>query len=146
MSVRRISRECAAQFLYQHDVCGLQQPELTKALENFWALRELVDPVKDFAEELINGVLQKRLELDEKIKAYTDNWDLDRIAKVDLCVLRVAVFEMLFRDDIPPVVSINEAIEIAKRFSTEDSGRFVNGILDRLRQDLMRPARQAAGV
>jgi transcription antitermination protein NusB len=146
MSVRRISRECAAQFLYQHDACGLQQPELIKALENFWASRELVDPVKVFAEELIHGALLKKSEVDEKIKGYTENWDLDRIAKVDLCVLRVAVYEMLFRDDIPPVVSINEAIEIAKRFSTEDSGRFVNGILDRLRQDLMRPSRQAAGV
>ena len=146
MSSRRISRECAAQFLYQQDVCALSPQELEKALEGFWSLRELVDPVKVFSEELIRGVLSKRAEIDEKIKGYADNWDMDRIAKVDLSVLRMAVYEMLFRDDIPPVVSINEAIEIAKRFSTEDSGRFVNGVLDRVRKDLLRPSRQSAGV
>ncbi len=146
MSSRRISRECAAQFLYQQDANVLPEPELVKALEGFWSLREITDPVKVFGEELIRGVLAKRKEVDEKIKSHADNWDFDRIAKVDLSVLRLAVYELLFREDIPPVVSINEAIEIAKRFSTEESGRFVNGILDRVRKDLLRPSRQSAGV
>ena len=145
MSTRRISRECAAQFLYQQDACALAEEELEKALEGFWSLRDNVDPVKPFAEELIRGVLLKRAEVDEKIKSHADNWDFNRIAKVDLSILRLAVYELLYREDIPPVVSINEAIEIAKRFSTEESGRFVNGILDRVRKDLLRPSRQSAG-
>ncbi len=146
MSTRRISRECAAQFLYQQDACNLPGEELEKALLGFWSLREITEPVKAFGEELIRGVLSKRTEVDAKIRSHADNWDFDRIAKVDLSVLRLAVYEMLFREDIPPVVSINEAIEIAKRFSTEESGRFVNGILDCIRKDLLRPSRQSAGV
>ena len=71
----------------------------------------------------------------------TQNWELDRIAAVDRNVLRLAIYEMMFRDDVPPVVSINEAIEIAKKFSTKESGKFVNGILDRIRKELPRPAR-----
>jgi transcription antitermination protein NusB len=146
MSIRRIGRECAAQFLYQHDSCRLQATELEAALENFWPLRELAAPAKEFANELIRGVLLHLGEVDAKIKSCADNWDFDRIAKVDLSVLRLGVFEMIFRDDIPPVVTINEAIEIAKRFSTEESGRFVNGILDRVRKDTLRPARQSAAL
>ena len=142
--MRRIGRECAVQFLYQYTGKG-EKGELDNALELFWPMREITDGAKGFAEELIRGVLPKVPAVDEKIKAYAENWGIERIAAVDLAILRLAVFEMLFRDDIPPVVSINEGIEIAKRFSSEESGRFVNGILDRVRKDLLRPARQAAG-
>ena len=143
MSARRIGRECAVQFLYQH--LPSKGQNLEEALSLFWPLREITEPVRSFGEELIRGVLVNLPAIDEKVKAYTENWDMDRIAAVDLAVIRLGVYEMLFRDDIPPVVSINEAIEIAKRFSSEESGRFVNGILDRVRKDLLRPARQAAG-
>ncbi len=143
MSARRIGRECAVQFLYQH--LPAKGQNLEEALALFWPLREITEPVRLFGEELIRGVLVNLPAIDEKVKAYTENWDMDRIAAVDLAVIRLGVYEMLFRDDIPPVVSINEAIEIAKRFSSEESGRFVNGILDRVRKDLLRPARQAAG-
>ncbi|HEY8965480.1 MAG TPA: transcription antitermination factor NusB [Candidatus Methylacidiphilales bacterium] len=143
MSLRRIGRECAVQFLYQHHVDAGTSHE--KALELFWSLREVEGPTREFAETIIRGVYANLPKVDEKIKAYAENWDFERIAAVDLAILRVAGYEMLCRDDIPPVVSINEAIEIAKRFSSEESGRFVNGILDRVRKDLLRPARHAAG-
>jgi transcription antitermination factor NusB len=85
--------------------------------------------------------LEHREELDLKLQKYIRNWDMKRMAVVDRNVLRMAVYELFFREDIPPVVSLNEAIEIAKRFSTKDSGKFVNGILDRVRQDILRPSR-----
>ena len=97
--------------------------------------------MQKFAEPLIRGVLEHRAELDEIIRKYAENWELHRIANVDRNILRLAIFEMQHREDIPPVVSINEAVEIAKKFSTQDSGRFVNGILDKVKGELMRPAR-----
>jgi transcription antitermination factor NusB len=86
-------------------------------------------------------VLEKKEELDLKLQKYLRNWDLTRMAVVDRNVLRMAIFELYYREDIPPVVSLNEAIEIAKRFSTRESGKFVNGLLDRIRQDILRPSR-----
>ena len=86
-------------------------------------------------------MLEHRDAIDEHIKLHAKNWDFHRIAAVDRNIMRLAIFEMLHREDIPPVVSINEAVDIAKKFSTEDSGKFVNGILDKVRSQLMRPAR-----
>jgi N utilization substance protein B len=83
-------------------------------------------------------------EIDDRIRKYSDNYDFHRISAVDRNVLRLAIHEMLHRDDIPPVVSINEAIELAKTFGGPDSSRFVNGILDRVKDDLTRPLREAA--
>jgi len=141
---RRQARECAIQFLYQFDLSG---GEFGESLAAFWhALPdECSADAKKFAEELIRGTVGKRTEIDEKIRKYTEHWELQRIAAVDRNILRLAMYEMLFRDDIPPVVSINEAVDIAKKFSTQESGSFVNGILDRLRGDLTRPARTPAG-
>jgi N utilization substance protein B len=140
---RRLARELAVQFLYQSDLSG-DSPE--EALPLFWQTQDDVsDTGRKFAEELIRGVVERRTVIDEKIAKYTENWDLPRIAAVDRNILRLAIYEMLYRDDIPPVVSINEAVDIAKKFSTHESGAFVNGILDRLKADLTRPARTAAG-
>jgi N utilization substance protein B len=97
--------------------------------------------VRLFADPLIKGVLEHRDEADELIKKHAKNWELHRIAAVDRNILRLAIYEMLHRDDIPPVVSINEAVDIAKKFSTQDSGKFVNGILDKIKGELLRPAR-----
>jgi N utilization substance protein B len=83
-------------------------------------------------------------EIDERITRYCENYEFRRISAVDRNVLRLGIFEMFYRDDIPPVVSINEAIELAKEFGGPDSGRFVNGILDRVKGDLSRPLREAA--
>ena len=86
-------------------------------------------------------MLENLKDIDETISEQVKNWDMDRIAKVDRNILRLAIYELLHREEIPPVVSINEAIDIAKKFSTEKSGRFVNGILDKVKTKLMRPSR-----
>jgi N utilization substance protein B len=163
MGMRRQARERAIQFLFQHD---LNPPEdLQGDLSHFWqsqqqaALAEEKGPatwgektesappsvdeaaMQLFADELIRGALEKRTEVDELIQRHAKNWDMRRMAAVDRNILRLAVYEMLFRNDIPPVVSINEAVDIAKKFSTQDSGKFVNGILDKIRGEVMRPAR-----
>src|SRR6266496_3954669 len=163
MGKRREARERAVQFLFQHD---LNPPEdLKAALEQFWQTQraaaiaedkgtahwgqpvELPPPTSDeaavrlFADPLISGALEHRLEADALISKHAKNWELHRIAAVDRNILRLAIYEMLHRDDIPPVVSINEAVDIAKKFSTQDSGKFVNGILDKVKSELLRPAR-----
>jgi len=163
MGKRREARERAIQFLFQHD---LNPPgDLEAALTEFWESQqaasiagdkgsatwgqpiELPPPtaeeaaVRLFAEPLIRGALEHRDEVDDVIKKHAKNWELHRIAVVDRNILRLAIFEMLHREDIPPVVSINEAVDIAKKFSTQDSGKFVNGILDKVKGELMRPAR-----
>ena len=138
---RRLGRELAVQFLYQFDLNG---GTLDEALPLFWQTQSGVnDAVRAFAEELVGGCLLHREVIDQKIQKYTEHWELPRIAAVDRNILRLAIYEMICRDDIPPVVSINEAVDIAKRYSTRESGAFVNGILDRLRTDLTRPARTA---
>jgi N utilization substance protein B len=144
MGTRRQGRECAVQFLYQFDLNPTEYR--VRAWAGFWKMTDATPATRTFAEGLANGVLDKVPILDEKIKALADNWDLNRLAVVDRNILRLAIYEMCFRDDIPPVVSINEAIEIAKRFSTEDSGKFVNGILDEVKKELLRPARHATGA
>ena len=97
--------------------------------------------MRTFAEPMIRGAIEHRAAIDEQIKKYAANWELHRIAAVDRSILRLAIYEMLYRDDIPPIVSINEAVDIAKKFSTQDSGKFVNGILDKIRGEILRPAR-----
>jgi N utilization substance protein B len=143
MGLRRDGREAAVQFLYQVDTH--KPADVEKALEEFWRQNDAKQNVRDFANDLLRGTLEKKAEIDAKIASLADNWDFGRLAVVDRNILRLALYEMLFRTEIPPVVSINEAIEIAKKFSTAESGKFVNGLLDRVKKDLLRPARQAAG-
>jgi len=143
MGLRRDGREAAIQFLYQVD--SYKPAQLEEALAAFWKQNEIKPNVRDFANDLLKGVLPKLPEVDAKIRTLADNWDFERLAMVDRNILRLAVYEMLFRPEIPPVVSINEAIEIAKKFSSAESGAFVNGLLDRVKKELLRPARQAAG-
>lgn len=87
---------------------------------------------RDFAEELATGVVKNRAAIDEIISEKSKNWSISRIAKVDLNILRMAIYELLFRSDIPRNVTINEAIEVAKKFGTEDSSAFINGLLDEI--------------
>ena len=143
MGLRRDAREAAVQFLYQLDTH--KPADVEKALEEFWRQNDAKQNVRDFANDLLRGTLEKKAEIDTKIASLADNWDFARLAVVDRNILRLALYEMLFRTEIPPVVSINEAIEIAKKFSSAESGKFVNGLLDRVKKDLLRPARQAAG-
>jgi N utilization substance protein B len=163
MGKRREARERAVQFLFQHDLNPRE--DLDAALNEFWESQRAAAIAEDkgranwnepvvlpppttaeaemrlFSEPLIRGTLQFRDEVDVHIKKHVKNYDFNRIAPVDRNVLRLAIYEMLHRDDIPPVVSINEAVDIAKKFSTEESGKFVNGILDKVKAELMRPAR-----
>jgi N utilization substance protein B len=163
MGKRREARERAVQFLFQHDLNPGQ--DLPAAMEHFWESQRAAaiagekgaatwgQPVelppatadelaiREFADPLIRGTLEHRDEADALITKLAKNWELHRIAAVDRNILRLAIYEMLHREDIPPVVSINEAVDIAKKFSTQDSGKFVNGILDKVKGELMRPAR-----
>lgn len=143
MGTRHESREIALQFLYQQDAASRYPVARPEAWKAFWNMQECSEGARPFAEDLANGVLDHKEAIDTKISAYAQNWEIHRIAVVDRNILRLAIFELLFRDDIPPVVSINEAIELAKKYSTEDSGRFVNGMLDRVKMDLSRPLRTA---
>lgn len=139
---RRENRMCAVQFLYQWE---LNKPEqLNDAVRVFIKSQELSLDYYAFAEELIYGTLEHIDQVDAEIKAYAANWSFERIAKVDLSVLRLAIFELLKRRDIPPIVSINEAIELGKIFSTPDSKRFINGILDQMKNKIDRPLRSAS--
>jgi len=113
-------------------------------MEEFWDFCPAKPRVREFAQPLIDGMVAHLPEIDDRIRKYCENYEFRRISAVDRNVLRLAIFEMLFREDIPPVVSINEAIELAKTFGGPDSGRFVNGILDRVKDDLTRPLREAA--
>jgi len=140
VSGRRQTREWIFQFLFQLDF----NPEIPDvALADFWKDKNLVEREKQYAEEIIKGVMQHRDELDERISRYAKDWDSERLGAVERTVMRMALFEMLYREDVPPVVSINEAVHFAKDFSSFKSGRFVNGVLDRIRKDIDRPARTA---
>ena len=140
---RHDSRVAAMQFLFSWET--QRHPDMVTALFDFFAERPQPRDYYSFAEELIHGVIRDLALVDEVIGKYAKNWAFARIARVDLAVLRVAVFELLRRTDIPPVVSINEAVDLAKEFSTEDSKRFVNGILDSYKEELGRDPRKAEG-
>ena len=125
---RRKAREFALQILFQLDI-RKDKPTAT-ILKRFWAEHDVDDEVQAFTEEIIKGTYKHLAAINEKIHACAKNWSIDRMAAVDRNVLRMAVYEILYRADIPTSVTINEAIEIAKKFGTDDSGSFVNGILD----------------
>lgn len=140
MSKRREGREAAIQYLHQLDIHGDRAADLRN---DFWALREAPEKVRGFAEELIKGVNQHIGELDERLNRFLQNFKLDRLNVVDRNILRLAVYEMFHCMETPPVVAINEAIEAAKKFGGEDSGGFVNGVLDQIKTELNRPLRDA---
>lgn len=133
---RTRAREIALQALFCGDIVEGMAGDTAKDVVRY---AEAHPDVKAFAQELALGVLGRIAEVDRLIAAAADNWDIQRLAVVDRNVLRLAVYELLARDDIPAAVSINEAIELSKRFSTAQSGGFVNGILDRVRKDLGLP-------
>jgi len=143
MRKRTRAREAALQALYQWEVRGEAfEAELEAFLAEWAPDREAAD----FARELVLGCRMWREELDRVISAAARHWSLDRMARVDRNILRLAAYELLYREDIPPKVAINEAVDLAKKFSTADSGAFVNGILDRIKPgDSDARARDAPG-
>ena len=129
MGLRREGRELAMQMLYAQDTL---QGNLRDTLRGF---REGVDAgerIREFAEALVQGVMEHREEIDQAIVTRSKNWSLSRMPRVDLNIMRIAAYELMFKRDIPKKVSINEAIEIAKKFGDKESPAFVNGILDEL--------------
>lgn len=138
MRKRTAGREYALQALYQ---IHITQNSAEDVLKDFWENHEEVDgESREFTEQLVTGTVEHLTHLDEVIKKYAENWNLDRMAVVDRNILRLAAYELLYAADIPPKVSINEAVNLAKKFSQGDSGKFVNGILDRISHSEELPA------
>jgi N utilization substance protein B len=130
MGKRRKGREVALQFLYQLDLHGAGDPAPHE--DEFWGRHPVDRDTRSFAESLVRGSKQHQRETDQLITQYAEHWDLERMAVVDRNILRLAVHELLWQPDVPPKVAINEAIELAKKFGTAESSRFINGLLDRI--------------
>lgn len=133
MGSRRRSREMAIQVLYQVDMARCS---IAEALRIFCEHFDAPQSIRTFAVELIKGVHDHLAEIDTIIRRFSEHWRLERMPTVDRNVLRLAVFELLHREDIPAKVSINEAIDLGKKFGAMDSGAFINGVLDRIRLHL----------
>ena len=129
MGVRRAAREAALQALYQHDMTSDADAE--RAVP-FWAHFQGPDDVRRFAHELVDGVESNRERIDAMIADSAEHWRISRLSKVDLNLLRLGTYELMERPEIPASVTLNEAVEIARRFGGEDSAAFVNGVLDHI--------------
>jgi len=138
MGKRRLSRELTLKFLYQYDVFPEEDKDLNyfdKQLDAFLITQEVIKDkeVKEFFIILARGVCDNIESIDELISKYSDNWKISRISKIDINILRVAIYEMLNLSNIPHPVTINEAVDIAKKYGNNESGSFINGIVDRVR-------------
>ena len=133
MGARRRGRERAVQILYEWAITGR---DLDRLLDLFWRARDDRDDVRSFAELLVSGVAQGPDHLDSLINHQAENWRPERISTVDRSILRVGVYELLNQPDTPPAVVLDEAVELAKRFSAPEAGPFVNGVLDGIRRRL----------
>lgn len=142
-SIRRQNRIAAMQFLYMWDVNS--SDNLNESLCLFFESQDKPRDYYNFSESLIQGAIENLNTIDQNIQEHAQNWTFSRIAKTDLAILRLAIYELLFRNDIPPIVSINEAIDLAKIFSDKESKRFINGILDKVKGKLQRPLRSPNG-
>jgi len=139
---RRRSRELALQLLYQNDLAGTSPEEMFEWTEEYV---EAPIEVKEFASRLVQGTLSRRDELDEKLSERSEHWRLGRMPAVDRNLLRMSLYELLYEDETPDAVVIDEAVEIAKKFSTPSSGPFVNGVLDGIRRATFGEAGAARG-
>lgn len=141
MGKRRKARELALMILYELE---FRPGEVKAILESFWQGHSVPEDVRAFTESLVRGTVETGPELDRQIAAHAAHWSLARIALVERNILRLAAYELLYRDDIPERVAINEAIELAKLYGSQESGAFVNGILDQIRLSLRPPQRAPA--
>jgi len=131
---RRRAREYALQILFQID---FKSQEVSRNdFEDFWLDKNESEDVRKFTEELVRGTIERLDEIDSRLAEVAENWVLKRMAAVDRNILRFAAFEILYRKDIPPAVTINEAVEIAKKFSSSEAAPFINGILDKLAKEM----------
>lgn len=131
---RRRAREYALQILYQQDIQS--EPVTDETLRQFWLNHPEPKDVRDFTEDLVRGTKAHLQEIDSLIQEAAEHWRLDRMSTIDRNILRFATYELLYRDDIPAAVTINEAVEITKKYSDRGSPSFVNGVLDRIRRKL----------
>lgn len=134
MRKRSQARMYVLQILYQIDIT---REDFSRSQQSFWEnLESTVAPdIKEFAEKLAKGVLANLSQIDSKISQYASNWDISRMSVVDRNILRLGCFELLYCEDIPPKVSINEAVDLAKKYSGIEAGKFVNGILDKIKTE-----------
>ncbi len=142
MGLRRTARECALQMLFEFDVGKIPKDEV---LATFWLTNEHPPSVREFAGQLFEGTVRQLKEIDKVIQQHTKHWRLSRMAAVDRNVLRLAVHEFLAAGRTPETVVINEALDIARKFSTMESAQFVNGILDSIKNDLTDKRRRSNG-
>lgn len=126
---RKMARETAMKLLYQMDIGGSRPAEVINDFYENHEGKELNDEEKEYIENCITGTYDSLKSIDELIEKYSKEWKINRIAKVDLSIMRLAIYEMINRNDIPKVVAVNEAIELAKKFSGENSSNFINGLL-----------------
>ena len=134
MGTRRKAREVALQALYQYEL--LQQGEGDRfSFEQFCSHFQVNKKAIPYTRTLLVGIHENEKEIDQHISKYAKNWRLERMSVIDRNILRLAVFELIYQNDIPASVAINEAVEIAKRYSTDDSGPFINGILDAMAKE-----------
>jgi N utilization substance protein B len=131
MGTRRKARELAVQLLYQYDLAKMDPEE---AMRLFWEYFPVNLDTREFCGQLVLGTLDHLTLVDELLSEASENWSLRRMSVVDRNILRLATYELLDRPDIPPSVSLNEAIEIAKKYSTPDAAVFINGVLDRVKR------------
>lgn len=139
MGVRRRSREAVLQFLFQDDFKGFEaglDKDLRQRFVDFCSLYDVQKKARPYSIELLEGVYGMRSEVDAAISKHASNWRLERIDVIDRNIMRIAVYEMMYKTDVPSEVAINEAVEIAKRFCGDDSPSFINGVLDSLKVEL----------
>ena len=141
MGTRRKSRELALQALYQGELAG---PNGHLDFQDFCAHFQVDKKATLYAKKLLDGVLEKGAAIDKLISNHAENWRLERMSVIDRNILRLAVYEVHYQDDVPVSVAINEAVEIAKRYSTDDSGSFINGILDAMAKDKVSAPEESA--
>ena len=150
MHAKRLGRELTMQFLFQYGFS--EKDDSQKAWDDFFEQASFEHDLKEnrfarkgreYAQELLKGIFDKIVDIDAVVNEKAKKWDFDRMALVDRNILRVATYEMLFVPDVPPIVSINEAVEIARDYSGEKAGNFINGVLNGIKDSLDRPAREA---
>ncbi len=139
MGTRRQARELALQFLYQFDSLKESSEDIEdtqELLSSFWDENEVQvdDDTREFSSALIRGSCSNLTNIDEVISTYSEHWRLGRMSTIDRNILRIAIYELIYLSNIPPAVTINEAVELGKRFGTEESGSFINGILDKVKE------------
>jgi N utilization substance protein B len=140
MGKRRKARESTLQILFQLE---FNDRELEGVFESFWQEKKTSKEIKEYCRWLVTGIVSHRERIDRLIQSVSENWRIDRMALVDRNVLRIAVFELLFEEKIAPAIVIDEAIEISKKYSSEDAATFVNGILDAVRKKIEKMQKQS---